>query len=226
MALSFDVISIGCLSRNRLWREQQAVRAAHATTTVIRDAGQTILVDPSLPAELIVHRLDERTGLKPEQIDRVFLTSFQPVHRRGLTAFDRAEWLMYPDEIEAFKTHLQQVLATGADADQEQMDLIRQELRLLERIEPAPDKLTKAAHLFPTPGITPGSCSLLLVPTTTTIAVAGDAVINRDYLEHGRVYERCTDATQATQSLAEVIEIADLIVCGHDNLVVRQTRGT
>ena len=225
MGVSFDVVSIGCLSHNPFWNERQPVRALHATTTLIRDGVQTILVDPSLPAELLRHRLDERTGLKPEQITCVFLTSFQPDHRRSLNLFERAEWLMHETEIQAYRDHLNRFLDVAQNKERDQVDIIRQELELLERIRRAPEKLTAAVHLFPTPGVTPGSCSLLLVPATTTVAVAGDAVVNRDYLEHGRVFERCSDAAQAAESLAELIEIADQIVCGHDNVLIPQGRG-
>jgi len=224
MALTFDVVSIGCLSHNRFWGEQGPLRSAHATTTLIRDGDQTILVDPSLPAEALVHRLSERTGLKPDQVNRVFLTSFQPVHRRGLALFDQAEWLMHGPEIEAFREHLLGVLQSQGESEPEQAGLVREELSLLERIRPAPDKLSSRVDLFPAPGVTPGSCCLLLVPATMTVAIAGDVVVNRDYLEHGRAYERCHDAERAAESLAEIIEIADQIVCGHDNLVVCRGR--
>jgi len=220
MGVRFDVISIGCLSHNRFWNERQPVRAPHATTTLVRDGEQSILVDPSLPAEVLVHRLGERAGVKPEQIDCVFLTSFQPVHRRGLALFDGADWLMSEAEIDAFREHLTGALAAEEEGDADEVDLVRQELALLERIKPAPEKLTGQVHLFPSPGATPGSSSLLLVPSTASIAIAGDAVISRDYLERGQAFERCNDAAQAAESLAEIVEIADQIVCGHDNVVV------
>jgi glyoxylase-like metal-dependent hydrolase (beta-lactamase superfamily II) len=224
VSVVFDVVSIGCLSRNHFWNERQPVRAPHATTTLVRDGTQTILVDPSLPAELLSHRLDERAGLKPGQINCVFLTSFQPVHRRALRLFDRADWLMHETEIAAFREHLERLSAAGQACDAEQTELVRHELALLERIKPAPEKLTPSVHLFPSPGVTPGSCSLLLVPATATIAIVGDAVVSREYLEHGRVFERCTDAELAAESLMELIEIADQIICGHDNVVMCQGR--
>jgi glyoxylase-like metal-dependent hydrolase (beta-lactamase superfamily II) len=219
MSVSFDVVSIGCLSHNRFWNEPQPIRTAHATTTLVRDVDVTILVDPSLPAEILSHRLGERTGLKPEQVSCVFLTSFQPVHRRALSLFGGADWLMYEKEIEAYRDHLSGLLAAESELGAEQAALVRQELSLLERVRPAPDKLTAQVHLFPSVGVTPGSASLLLVPPTRTIAICGDAVINRDYLEHGRAFERSHDVTQAAESLAELIEIADEIVCGHDNVL-------
>ena len=97
--------------------------------------------------------------------------------------------------------------------------MIADEQAVLGRITPAADKLSPQVHLFPTPGATPGCCSLLLVPPTRTIAVTGDAVISRDHFEHGAVSEQSHDLAQAKESLGELLEIADVFVPGHDNVV-------
>ena len=222
MACTVDVISIGALSRNPFWNEQGRLRAAHATTTLIRDGTRTILVDPSLPAELLAHRLDERAGLKPDQIDTVFLTSFSPVHRRALTIFDEAQWLIGEAERSAVIAHLTRALeeAEGTNPEARSAPVeIEQELTLAGRTAAAPERLTPAVHLFPSPGPTVGSCSLLIT-SARTIVVAGDAVLTRDHFENGRVYERCADPAQARESFADVLEIADIVIPGHDNLIV------
>src|SRR5438045_9237030 len=92
--LRVDIISIGTLSRNRLWNETEVLRTPHATTTLIRAGSKRILVDPGLPAPAISARLNERTGLRPEQIDVIFLANFRFAHRRGLAAFDSAKVLI------------------------------------------------------------------------------------------------------------------------------------
>jgi glyoxylase-like metal-dependent hydrolase (beta-lactamase superfamily II) len=89
--IRFDIISIGTLSRNRLWGESEAVRnAAQSTTTLIRSGKRNYLVDPGLPGAALAPRLFERTGLRPEQVDTVFLTNFRPAHRAGLGLFSHA----------------------------------------------------------------------------------------------------------------------------------------
>ena len=223
MALRFDIISIGTLSRNRFWNEDQSARSAHATTTLIRDGGHTILVDPSLPGEILVHRLAERTGLRPEAVDAVFLTTFRPVHRRGLEPFAQADRLMGGAEIEAMTAELNLRLEGTERADQPPDPLVEEELAILGGFAAAPDKLTPRVHLFPSPGPTPGSACLLLVPATQTIAVAGDAVLTRDHFDSARVFEHASNVEQARESLAELVEIADQIVPGHDNLIVCRT---
>src|SRR3954464_942591 len=55
-----DVISIGTLSRNRLWGETEAVRTPHATTSLIRTGKRNILIDPALPPQVIAARLVAR----------------------------------------------------------------------------------------------------------------------------------------------------------------------
>jgi glyoxylase-like metal-dependent hydrolase (beta-lactamase superfamily II) len=95
---TFRVISIGTLAHNPLWGERGDVRPAHATTVLIDAGDAKILVDPSLPEQILVPRLAERSGLKPEAITHVFLTNFHPMRRRGLAAFDDAQW--YVGELE------------------------------------------------------------------------------------------------------------------------------
>jgi glyoxylase-like metal-dependent hydrolase (beta-lactamase superfamily II) len=213
MAARVDIVSIGAQARNAFWGEQAAVRAEHATTAVIRDGNTTILVDPALPAELLAYRLDERTGLKPAQIDIVFLTTFRPVHRLGLALFEKAEWLIGAAEREAILETMRAAQLATAPAGAE----IENELALLERTKPAPDKLTPLVSLFPSPGATPGTCGLL-VSALRTIIVAGDAVVSREHYEAGRVFERAWNADVARQSFAEIVEIAEAIVPGHDNI--------
>lgn len=219
MSTRFDVISIGTLSRNVLWNEKQAVRTPHATTTLVRDGDKNILVDPSLPPEILAHRLLERTGLKPAQIDLVFLTCFRPVHRLGLDLFGEADWLMSAAEIHAIGEHLNIMLDGDQGTDPSTRDTIEQELALLGRLSPAPDMITHNVHLFPLAGASPGSAGLLLTLPGRTVVIAGDAVLTRDHLEAGRVFEHSTDVEQALEALTEIFEIADLIVPGHDNVV-------
>ncbi|HSW45897.1 MAG TPA: MBL fold metallo-hydrolase [Phycisphaerae bacterium] len=221
MSVSYCVVSIGTLSRNRLWGEQEPRRVPHATTTLIRSGSTVILVDPSLPGEVLKHRLDERAGLRPEQIDVVFLTTFRPVHRRGLGLFPQATWLAHKPEMEATREHLAGLAAKleagveAADGEVEQM--VREERELLGRFQAADDRLTPQVHLYPTAGVTPGAAGLLLTEVSRTVLVAGDAVVTQDYFEAGRVFEKVVDVDQARASLEEIHELADEVVPGHDN---------
>ena len=217
MAVRVEIISIGTLSRNPFWGETGSVRPSHATTTLIRDGQKNILVDPSVPAELMAHRLDERLGLRPEQIDMVFLTHFRPVHRRSIALFKDADWLISGAEREAVGAHLNELIRGGSEGPETSYEELSEELEILGRTTVAGDKLTPSVHLFPSPGVTPGAAALLIAQAQTVV-VAGDAIVTREHYEEGRVFERCVDPHAARESFLEISEVADLIVPGHGNL--------
>ena len=73
--------------------------------------------------------------------------------------------------------------------------------------------------LYPLPGASVGSAGLLLTPPTWTILIAGDAALTIDHVERGQVWEGCADPEAAMESLQDMLEVADLIVCGHDNVM-------
>lgn len=220
MPVRLDVISIGTLSRNRLWNEAERVRTAHATTSLIRAGKRHILVDPGLPPPALAARLHERTGLRPEQIDTVFLTNFRPAHRYGLPLFlEHAKVYIHEREQQAVGQYLQGLMGQAPDEDVDRKTLA-DELKLLESLTPAPDKLVDQVDLFPLFGYSAGTCGLLLAAPTSTTLVAGDAVPTQDHFLAGQVLPDTQDVEAAQEALREVYEIADLIVPGHDNWFV------
>src|SRR5687768_12192426 len=135
-----DIISIGTLSRNRIWNETEPRRTAHSTTTLIRAGRRTILVDPGLPAPALAARLYERTGLQPGAVDTVFLTNFRTAHRAGLELFDRAKVLINEVEQQAARQYLERLIEEAPAEDEDRKHFVA-ELKLLERMTIAPDKL-------------------------------------------------------------------------------------
>ncbi len=218
-ALRVDIISIGTLSRNRLWDEAEAVRTPHATTTLVRAGGRVILVDPGLPAPAVAARLHERTGLRPGAVDTVFLTNARPAHRAGLAAFPDAAVLVHEVERDAERARLSALIEDAPDEDLDRAHLVR-ELELVQSFRPADDKLADAVDLFPLFGYTPGTTGLLVSTPLTTTLIAGDAVVTLDHFLAGQVLPDSYDVRAAQEAMAEVYEIADLIVPGHDNLFV------
>lgn len=214
MQPTVDIVVIGHLSRNPYWGEDEVRRPPVATCSLVRSGDATILVDPSLPGDLMKLRLFERSGLTPDQIDQVFLTSLHPTHRLGIEVFDDAVWLVHAPERDAVCRHLQAMLESEEAVNNE---WIESELALIGRMDEAPGVLADRVHLFPCPGITPGGCGLLVTALQTTV-IAGDAVLTRDHFEHGAVSENAADADAAKQSLADILEIADFVVPGHDNI--------
>ncbi len=217
--VEYRIISIGTLSKNKFWNETEPVRTAHTTTTLIVSGDKKIIVDPSLPGRVLDARLFERAGLHINDITTIFLTTFRATHRLSLTDFEKADWLIYEQEKNYAEEYLNEMKEKADKQSDDENLMIDRELAILKRCKPAPDKLADGVELFPSSGASAGSCGLLLTPPIGAIVVAGDAVLNRDYLEHGQVWEHSFDLKLAQKSLEDIIEIADLIIPGHDNII-------
>ena len=226
MPVRVDIISIGTLSRNRLWNEAAPLRTAHATTTLLRTrdpggAQRHILVDPGLPAQVQAARLGERAGVSTDRIDTVFLTNFRPAHRAGLAAFPKARVLLHEAERDAVGQHLRAILERAEEGagDEDVARVIRAELDILARTRAVEDdKLAAQIDVFPLPGYTPGTCGLLVSDAASTTLIAGDAVPTREHLLAGQTLPDAANLEAAGEAMREVYEIADVIVPGHDNL--------
>jgi glyoxylase-like metal-dependent hydrolase (beta-lactamase superfamily II) len=231
--MEFKVISIGALAANPLWNERGNVRTGHATTTLVTSGKLRILVDPGLPEQALSARLNERTGLRFNDITHVFLTSFLPDTRRALTALDHATWWISSTEREfiggILATNLKEMVnnereAGGARADATLRQLMETDIAILKRCQPAPDHLADRVDLFPLHGITPGLSGLILSGERFTTVITGDAIPTQEHLETGKLLPSVADAEKAKASFEETIEVADLLVLGRDNLTVNPTR--
>jgi glyoxylase-like metal-dependent hydrolase (beta-lactamase superfamily II) len=194
----WDVITIGNLSRNRYWGESDAkgLRAAICTCTVISGDGFRLLVDPSLSrAEDMAKELERRTGLKPGDIDSVFITHEHADHYAGLAHFPRARWLGSPE--------VARILNGSA--------------KLPQQLEPVTGKLFDQIEIVPTPGHTMSLCSLRFDWNGLSVAVVGDAVATRDFWLERRGYFNCVDFALSARSMDKLAQMADIIVPGHDN---------
>jgi len=211
------VVSIGTLSSHPLWNEGPAARTGHATCSLIEAGDARILVDPGLPSVALGARLAERSPRRPDEVTHVFLTTFDLEHVRGLSLFENAAWLLHEPEREPARARLEAQVDEGDET-------ARRLLELLERCEDAEDRLVPGVDLFPLPGVTPGTCGILLPLPSRTVLVAGDAVATIEHLRKAQVLPTVADVEQAKESFTEAIQIADEIVCGRDNLVVNPAR--
>ncbi len=225
MPVEYCIVSIGTLSHNHLWNESGAVRTSHATTTLVSDDKRLILVDPSLPAQVLSARFNERTGKQFADVTDVFCTTLRPVHRRAIAACSHATWWASEVEITGQKEYLQQVLESAERLKSDEVKLVEAELKLLDRFKPAPEKFSPQVHLYPLPGPSMGNAGLLLTPAVHTILIAGDAALTGEHVQRGQVWEGCSDRDAAMESLKDILEIADIIVPGHDNVMFSPQRG-
>lgn len=230
--MDFRIISIGALPFHPLWGERTQVRTGHATTTLIRAGSRAIVVDPGLPGPALAARLAERANLRPEQVTDVFLTSFRPDVRRGVTIFEDAAWWISERERETVGVMMAERLretasgaqSAAAQADRELRDVLEQDVAILQRCKPAEDAFAERVAIFPLPGVTPGLCGLLLEGERYTTLVCGDAVPTVEHLLAGQVLPNAADPRLAQESFAEAIEIADMLVPGRDNLAMNPTK--
>lgn len=220
--MDYRIISIGALSGHELWSRNGAIHTPHATTTLIRSGNKVILVDPGLPVQVIAARLAERAGLELTDVTDVFLTCFRPAHRMGLAAFEKARWQI--SEMERESIGLSLIERLNQQPEPAVQKIIKRDIALLKRFHNAPDRLAEHVDLFPLPGFTPGTCGLIISHANSTTLIAGDAVATVEHLEQGRVLKGAFDVLQAKESLAEVMEIADIIVPGHDNVLLNPSR--
>jgi glyoxylase-like metal-dependent hydrolase (beta-lactamase superfamily II) len=225
--MDFKVISIGTLAANSLWGERAPARTGHATTTLITSGNRWILVDPGLPEQALVARLSERANLRPADITHVFLTSFLPDTRRAITVFDDATWWISSEEREAVGGivggKLKEMIQTGR-GDEALRQAFEADIAILKRCQPAPENLADRVDLFPLPGVSPGLCGLLLSGERFTTIICGDAIPTQEHLDQGRIIPMAADVERARQSFEEVMEVADLLVLGRDNVVVNPTK--
>lgn len=103
--------------------------------------------------------------------------------------------------------------------------LLEREVATLRRFVVAPDELLPHVDLFPLHGVTPGCTGVLIEGTRATTLVCGDAIPTVEHLERGQVLTNSNDVEEASASMREAIEIADMLILGRDNLVPAPMRG-
>ncbi len=202
------------------------MRTGHATTSLIVAGDKRILVDPGLPEQALVARLAERASLTPSQITDVFLTSFRADTRRGIGAFAKANWWINELEREGVGIPLATRLKeTSQDPEQQEIaSVLQRDVAVLQRCKPAPEAMAERVTLFPLPGVTPGTCGLLLEDARFTVVLTGDAIPTIEHLERGQVPDDAVDLEKAQESFTDAVEVADMLVLGRDNLVVNPTK--
>jgi glyoxylase-like metal-dependent hydrolase (beta-lactamase superfamily II) len=72
--------------------------------------------------------------------------------------------------------------------------------------------------LFPLPGVTPGTCGVLLALPGVTVLACGDAIPTFEHLSQGKVLPTAANIEQAEESFREAVEIADVLILGRDNI--------
>ncbi len=214
--IQWHVLTIGHLSRNRFWGEDEktARRGALCTSALVRAGEAVILVDPPMQPEEMPGLLDRRAGLAVADVTHVYLTHFHGDHRFGLEAFPEAEWLMPDDECVFWDGRL------AADSP---------DRALLERLLPVPAENSEIAPGIVTmhlPGHTPGLAGLAFTDRDGfRVVLAADAAMTRDFFEARAGYFNSHDFEAVANSIDRLRAEADVILPGHDNYFFNKRAG-
>ena len=199
----FHILTIGCFSRNLFWGEDQtkSYRDAVCTSTLVKgDKNINIVVDPSQPAELMAKTLFDRSGLRPDAIDCVFITHAHGDHFVGIECFEQAAWYMGEIELEVMKNSVN-------PRDRE----------LAERILPAQPGFVKGVDIITLPGHTSGTTGLMFDTCDGKAVICGDAAMTRDYFKARAGHFNQIDKEKTAESIESLAKIADIVIPGHDN---------
>jgi glyoxylase-like metal-dependent hydrolase (beta-lactamase superfamily II) len=193
------IVNIGTVSMNKFWGERERVRSATATCTLVEVGGRRLLVDPSPHPDTLEPMLFARTGLRPAQIDTIFVTHFHGDHRYGLELFPGAAWLMAEAGLKEWR------------------ESSPQDASWVDRFVEAEGHLPDGVSLFASPGHTYGHHSLLAEADWGNTIVSGDAVMSYDWFRAQEGYHNCVDFGLARETIQRIGMAADLVIPGHGN---------
>jgi glyoxylase-like metal-dependent hydrolase (beta-lactamase superfamily II) len=159
-----------------------------------------LLVDPTQrerPTDYYFD-LNRRTGLHAGDVTHCYVTHEHGDHQAGLAYFPNATWCAAPGVAEALRGS---DLIDGARVQAVQGEFL-----------PGVCPIGLPGHTFTLHG-------LALVCGGKKVVVAGDAIMTRDHYRHATTeFEK--DAALAAETIRALKIIADVVIPGHDNLIV------
>ena len=200
--IQFTIVNIGTLSMNKFWNETARLRRPSATCTLLEAGGKRLLVDPSPDPEPLAQLLFDRTGMRPEAVDAVFVTHWHGDHRFGLDLFKGRPWLMAEAGLVEWR------------------ERAPQDAGLIDCFSPAEGQLPQGLDLLPTPGHTMGHHSLIADTQWGKLIVTGDAAMTPEFFAAEEGFHNSIDFARATETIRHVKATAKLIIPGHGNLIL------
>lgn len=205
---SWQVLVIGHLKWNPYFGESQEDpprgNPSTCTSTLLqgKKADGTsfrLIVDPTLrhTPEDYYFDLNRRTGLQPEDITHCYTTHEHFDHQVGLKYFPGATWLA-----------AQPVAAKLYSS--EHIDGTK--------LHTVSGEFLPGLYAIPLPGHTRSLHGVACKHQGKRIVVAADAIMTRDHFANNTcMFEE--DKRQASQTIAQLKEAADIVIPGHDNVI-------
>ena len=195
----FCQLNIGQLSRNRFWGEDDRAprRPPLCVSSLLWHGDTLLLVDPCAPYEQMDKLIFNRAGRRVSEVTALFFT-----HSHGDHTVDAARY----EGIDLY-------VAPGSKGDWADSPL-RERLRLF------PDVLLPEVHPVLLPGHTPALAGLIFPWQGRRALIAGDAVMTRDFFAAEIGYFNSADFDAATQTIRKIKAEFDVVVPGHDAMIV------
>ncbi len=208
----WTVLTLGYFTRNKYWGEDEngkPNRSAFCTSTLIEKNGKYIVVDPPAAGDIMAAILDQRSGLKPQSIDYVFVTHCHYDHYVGLEAFPNAELFLAPDEYDLFYKAISNP-EPGYPLSFDDGEA------LAKRLRPAGNEIISGIKTVSLPGHTMGLTGLMFESAEGVILIAGDSVMTQDHFKDRHGYF-CEDYEMSKTTMDKINTLADIVVPGHSN---------
>ena len=207
----WHVLTIGHLSRNKFWGEdeQQAYRSPLCTCTLLQGEDVNVIIDPSLPAEQMKEALLNAAGISPEAITHTYSTHYHGDHHWDLSAFPNAVCCMPRKDLEELRANEEEIAGKV-------WTYLKHEQ--IARLVPAEDNLVPGLNMVPLPGHTEGLSGYLFNGPEGRILCTGDCVMTREFFKHNTSYFFGWNVTKCEESIRKIkaMEPApDIIVPGH-----------
>jgi len=180
-----------------------------STIALLKSEGKKVLVDTggSGARPMLLEALEER-GLRPYDIDYVFLTHLHFDHIANINLFPHATFILSRKEWEYANTRDDLFVMEGS------LPLLRSFKKRLVEIDG--EELLPGITCLHTPGHTPGCLSLVVdMKEKGRWVIAGDAIKNRQELRSGEV-GMTLEAETSNRTIQGVRKMASRVLPGHD----------
>jgi len=226
--VTWDALVFGHLFWNRYFGEtkENPPRSIPSTCSSVLIRGKdrdgklySLIVDPTTrrTPEEYHFDLNRRTGLRPEAITHCFVTHHHFDHWHGLRYFPNAQWLTGPGNKALIAEAVKQAVNENRDPGDGQPPGID-----ADRVTEVCGEFFPGVWALPLSGHTKELHGVAFISGGKKILVASDAAMTANHFRD-RATEFQPDASMrelAAVTIQNIVESFDIVVPGHDNLIV------